>query len=644
MHVPAFLRTERGERQDAATAMATIVYYLRPYILRALKPNIDRGANHALRKNLYGELSSGPLIAALTARAVIDVKFTAYWRYLAASKDLDWSNLDTCAVYEATLDACRVPRDRYASTFFDPAWNPFGEIAKAEPAFAAHVASLADDVKTAAFRTELFHPAEATNVAARDLAYDILEVWLKGIASRIRSGQGARRVGDGDLANPDAAMIEAFDGTWRNTNILERTFAMGKAYDKKFDNISSANAFAVSMCQQNELFPRSARTYVQARTRTPKTARAGRTVGKPSRVRAGRLERLPSATLRLVVTTARRSVKRRRDEEEADVAEVYEKQRDADAEADKRVREKRAKALVAATDAYATAPVVADEDLAGTPTAAIVAAIDAALVDKSPNAQHEYLKGQLKRVAFGMGHTELKPSRWTSTKDAGIAAKGTPTNISFLRHALVRAMAALKDNGLSLEPAAPKHEAASAKVFVICEPTPQRVALDALTMSDHDEVVALAEQIRADRAAKAADAASRRPALPEVTADLVGRRVEVVHRFDDGEDWFCPGEIIEIATPETRHHRKKVPLGRFYVDYDDFAESDGVPNLDPEWIDATRKTYYESLKVGAWRFERATADDDEADGEADADAEADDDGARERDDLDDEADMEDAFV
>ena len=71
--------------------------------------------------------------------------------------------------------------------------------------------------------------------------------------------------------------------------------------------------------------------------------------------------------------------------------------------------------------------------------------------------------------------------------------------------------------------------------------------------------------------------------------------------------WF-PGEIKQVSTSGTREGRKKLGLGWIYV-----AHDDGTKN----WLLATRPTFYNAEKPGAWRFEPADDDDDGDDDEDD---------------------------
>ena len=97
---------------------------------------------------------------------------------------------------------------------------------------------------------------------------------------------------------------------------------------------------------------------------------------------------------------------------------------------------------------------------------------------------------------------------------------------------------------------------------------------------------------------------------------LVGRRVHVMYeatyeKRGGGQvtcnRWF-PGEIKQVSTSGTREGRKKLGLGWIYV-----AHDDGTKN----WLLATRPTFYNAEKPGAWRFEPADDDDDGDDDEDD---------------------------
>ena len=627
IYVPAFVRTERGARQDAQTEVGAIIYYLRPYILKALKPALDRGAEHLLRRHIYGELSSNCVVAAFASRAVLEFKLTRYMRFLVASKSVGWSCVDATKIHQAVLAACQIAPARYAETWLNADWHPFGELAKEVPEFMAHVKLLSDDEDTATLEAEVFNPQDATNAAARGVAVVLLEAMLKGIRAKILAGQGARRVGDGDLANADAATAAAFKGSWATTCVLERIHAVVKAYLHRFNNLGVTPATAVAVACDNGLLPLVAAKFQKQRKSSRKKGAKKKSThrSKPrSAARVGLLEaKFTPAQREVLVAHVRRDVPRRKKQESDDLAEVLEAERAAGAEADAAAVKRSAKALVAAVDAFTTVPVVPDSELATTSDVAIVKAVDDALKGKSGNQSHDFLKLQLERIVKGQGHGKLKPASYTSSKKAEIGARGTTTNVAYLRHALVSALTLQKKEALSLTAASSEPTGRSASVFTIGAATAQRTALDALVVHEKDLVLDEAMRLRdarktAAEEVRAAAAARRRPVPPPITSALEERRVEVCVRWFDGTLFWCKGVIGDVSDAETRHvSGRKVGMNRLWVHFDPFHESYKCEDLPPTWLDVSRVTYFMADdKEGAWRFidddDDAAGDDDDA--------------------------------
>ena len=107
--------------------------------------------------------------------------------------------------------------------------------------------------------------------------------------------------------------------------------------------------------------------------------------------------------------------------------------------------------------------------------------------------------------------------------------------------------------------------------------------------------------------------------MPEITQELADNktRVEVAweltyNRRDGGEfttTCWCPGTITRISDEGTKEGRRNLGLGWIYVEYDD---------NETGWLLATRPSFFNARKPGAWRFMgNADADDDEEDEEVD---------------------------
>ena len=228
------------------------------------------------------------------------------------------------------------------------------------------------------------------------------------------------------------------------------------------------------------------------------------------------------------------------------------------------------------------------------------------------------LKGTLKRWVDGMGLEALAPKSYSSEAIAAIGKEGSTANIAFLTETVLAGCATIRKEKLTLcdEPVVP--ELHRRKLPQLGTATTQRIEIEGEQLRATDDVRAAAVEYRKrplERRPQRARA-STRPALPEINAALVGRRVHVMYeatyeKRGGGQvtcnRWF-PGEIKQVSTSGTREGRKKLGLGWIYV-----AHDDGTKN----WLLATRPTFYNAEKPGAWRFEPADDDDDGDDDEDD---------------------------
>ena len=103
--------------------------------------------------------------------------------------------------------------------------------------------------------------------------------------------------------------------------------------------------------------------------------------------------------------------------------------------------------------------------------------------------------------------------------------------------------------------------------------------------------------------------------MPEINGKLKGRRIDVAwnltYKLKSGAKvtnvFWCPGTIAAVSTVETTgEDGKTLGTGWIFVKYDD--KSSG-------WLLATRPTFWNATKAGAWRWWKG--DEDESDGDSD---------------------------
>ena len=290
--------------------------------------------------------------------------------------------------------------------------------------------------------------------------------------------------------------------------------------------------------------------------------------------------------------------------------------REAEGEAGGGARED-GKAYVVAEEKHALTPVVDDATVRRTTLPRLTSQLDAYLAAcASDNARSRALQETLQRLVDGMGLSQLKPKSYTSGVDDTIGKATSPSNVAFLRGALLAAWKEIKESNLELlsEPCVP--EMHTRELYTLGEPTLQRVEVEGMQTCSADELAAEAVKYREQRcAARPAGSKSRRRDMPEINDDLKKRRVDVAwnltYKLKSGAKvtnvFWCPGTIAAVSTVETTgEDGKTLGTGWIFVKYDD--KSSG-------WLLATRPTFWNATKAGAWRWWKG--DEDESDGDSD---------------------------
>ena len=75
---------------------------------------------------------------------------------------------------------------------------------------------------------------------------------------------------------------------------------------------------------------------------------------------------------------------------------------------------------------------------------------------------------------------------------------------------------------------------------------------------------------------------------------------------------WCPGTITRVSAADTKDGRRALGLDWIYVQYDDGESS---------WLLASRPSFFNARKPGAWRFLKRDGGDDDDDGADDNDDE-----------------------
>ena len=235
----------------------------------------------------------------------------------------------------------------------------------------------------------------------------------------------------------------------------------------------------------------------------------------------------------------------------------------------------------------------------------------------SDNARSRALQETLQRLVDGMGLSQLKPKSYTSGVDDTIGKAGSPSNVAFLRGALLAAWKEIKESNLELlsEPCVP--EMHTRELFTLGEPTLQRAEVESMQTCSADELAAEAVKYREQRrAACPAGSKSRRRDMPEINDKPKGRRIDVAwnltYKLKSGAKvtnvFWCPGTIAAVSTVETTgEDGKTLGTGWIFVKYDD--KSSG-------WLLATRPTFWNATKAGAWRWWKKSGE-DESDADSD---------------------------
>jgi hypothetical protein len=185
-----------------------------------------------------------------------------------------------------------------------------------------------------------------------------------------------------------------------------------------------------------------------------------------------------------------------------------------------------------------------------------------------------------------------------------------------LRGALLAAWKEIKESNLELlsEPCVP--EMHTRELYTLGEPTLQRAEVESMQTCSADELAAEAVKYREQRrAACPAGSKSRRRDMPEINDELKWRRIDVAwnltYKLKSGAKvtnvFWCPGTIAAVSTVETTgEDGKTLGTGWIFVKYDD--KSSG-------WLLATRPTFWNATKAGAWRWWKG--DEDESDDDSD---------------------------
>ena len=629
---PALVRADKGMRQDFQTKAARNAYINRAVNVEYLASQ-RYGSGNILRDNLYIMLTCKEVIAALRGRAIWDDKFTDRVCFWAADSSLEgWSCLDKARVM-------RVVRDRMRELVADPSpmldedYDLFEELHDV-PAYVAYleqigkVKSLSVNKKVKipvakTVRSEIYSPKDATNAPTDDLVKEQVRAFASGVLATLEGGQGGRYVDEGEYSeeNQTPDMRAAFEYTLSHTNASEGFFGSTKHIDDVY-HCATYNANGVACAAKDQLHSVLHDKYVRHSKRRVAAEQASKSTRKKWKrcgVRAGRQGELGAAGLEAATTVARTSGKRKiRADANADLEE---------ARAAKRAKRKakRAEALtktvklyVAAQEKHALTPVVDDATVRRTTLPRLTAQLDGYLATcASDNARARALKETLQRLVDGMGLSQLKPRSYTSAVDDTVGAAGSPANIAFLRGALLAAFKEIKESTLELpsEPYVP--EMHTRELYTLGEPTLQRVEVEGMQTCSGDELAAEAAKYREQRrAACPAGSKSRRRDMPEINDKLKGRRIDVAwnltYKLKGGGEvtkvFWCPGTIAAVSTVETTgEDGKTLGTGWIFVKYDD--KSSG-------WLLATRPTFWNATKAGAWRWWKK-GDEDESDDESD---------------------------
>ena len=156
----------------------------------------------------------------------------------------------------------------------DAEYDMFAPLAATVPAHAAYLrelegaTALAVDGKTrvsavAAVRNEIYDPTDEDNMMSTEKALEHIKAFAAGMHKTLINGQGARYVDGGEYSKEKqfVEMLEAFEGTDRNTNACESYFGSLKYYDQLY-HAGVHNANAVVAAQRNHVYGSRARKYM----------------------------------------------------------------------------------------------------------------------------------------------------------------------------------------------------------------------------------------------------------------------------------------------------------------------------------------------------------------------------------------------
>ena len=363
---------------------------------------------------------------------------------------------------------------------------------------------------------------------------------------------------------------------------------------------------------------------------------------------AGRLGEIDEKVVGIICQVARTTGKR------AHADEVRKRSAAADAHSLARRKEKEEKAEAKTVDSYikakkkiAITPIVSDDDVKSKTIADLTRQLDAYL-DKASNdkARASALKDTLERYVLGMYLHELKPKFYSSEKDETIGETGSSANVAWLRSALTKAMAAIKEKDLTLATVASAPTVFRRQLPTIGEPTLDRAEIESAQLADSERLDAMVDKRLPEQASRPS-CTRPRPELPTIDKEIINRPIEVIWeltykvRGADGRvtdhvaNFRCPGVIKRISAAGTKDGRRKLGVGHVYIHYNDKTKG---------WLQANRPTFYNNMsKAGGWQLVGNDAqmdddDDDDDDGAIDGDpvdADADDENSDDDDDDDD---------
>ena len=596
-----------------------------------------------LRDYLLVMLTCNEIIACTRGRAIVHDKFSASYEFLSASSKLDgWSCTDMAQVVDMTRVALR-------AGFADPSvwlaedYDPYAALVGTVPEYAKWKA---DQLEIEAYaidgttrinvtetvRAELYRPTDRTNFRSTARTHEHVKEFLGGMLRTLENSAVATRyvdIGDMSVRMQTAEMHKAFKGTWRNANKVEGLFGHLKMYGSIF-RCSASNTNGVVVCARDRLFPTIAHKYVVAGgQRKADDEVSGSWLAKRKRDEkddAGRLGEIDEKVVGIICQVARTTGKR------AHADEVRKRSAAADAHSLARRKEKEEKAEAKTVDSYikakkkiAITPIVSDDDVKSKTIADLTRQLDAYL-DKASNdkARASALKGTLERYVLGMYLRELKPKFYSSEKDETIGETGSSANVAWLRSALTKAMAAIKEKDLTLVTVASAPTVFRRQLPTIGEPTLDRAEIESAQLADSERLDAMVDKRLAEQASRPS-CTRPRPELPTIDKEIINRPIEVIWeltykvRGADGRvtdhvaNFRCPGVIKRISAAGTKDGRRKLGVGHVYIHYNDKTKG---------WLQANRPTFYDNMsKAGGWRLvgNDAQMDDDDDDDDDDND-------------------------